>query len=309
MSATDPVHQQIESIVTADEVVLFMKGNRSFPQCGFSATVVQILDSMLGEYKTVNVLSDPGIRQGIKDYSNWPTIPQLYIKGEFLGGCDIIREMHSAGELSSALGVNVGEVAAPEITITEAAATELRNALVDADAGDVLHLSVNTKWEHGLDMGPAGAASLVVESSGIKVAVNKVSAARANGVVIDFIERPGGGGFKIDNPNAPAQIHEISPKELQGMLASGEVTEVFDVRTAQEREICSLDNAPLFDDAVTKRLEGLPKTTPLAFICHHGGRSRSAADHFRKLGFTKLYNLAGGLDAWAQEVDTSMKRY
>ncbi len=203
MSATDPVHQQIESLVTSDEVVLFMKGNRSFPQCGFSATVVQILDSMLGEYKTVNVLSDPELRQGIKDYSNWPTIPQLYVRGEFLGGCDIVRQMHAAGELSTALGVEIGDVAEPTITITEAAAAELRNALAEADPGDVLHLSVNTKWEHGLDMGPAGAATIMVESSGIKVAINKVSAARADGVVIDFVERPEGGGFKIENPNKP----------------------------------------------------------------------------------------------------------
>ena len=93
----------IDSKVKSDDVVLFMKGTKDFPQCGFSGQVVQILDHVGVDFSDVNVLADDGIRQGIKDYSNWPTIPQLYIKGEFVGGCDIIREMFQAGELQSYL--------------------------------------------------------------------------------------------------------------------------------------------------------------------------------------------------------------
>jgi len=92
-------HEQIDQTVKGSEVVLFMKGTPNFPQCGFSGQVVQILDYLGVEYGAVNVLEDDEIRQGIKEYSNWPTIPQLYVKGEFLGGCDIIREMFQAGEL------------------------------------------------------------------------------------------------------------------------------------------------------------------------------------------------------------------
>ena len=92
-------HDQIKSDITSNDVVLYMKGTPVFPQCGFSATVVQIL-SMLGvKYKSVDVLKDPEVRDGIKSFSNWPTIPQLYVKGEFVGGCDIIREMYEAQEL------------------------------------------------------------------------------------------------------------------------------------------------------------------------------------------------------------------
>ena len=93
----------IDSEVKSNDIVLFMKGTPAFPQCGFSGQVVQILDYLGVDYKGINVLADAHIRQGIKDYSNWPTIPQLYVKGEFVGGCDIVREMFQAGEMQTYL--------------------------------------------------------------------------------------------------------------------------------------------------------------------------------------------------------------
>ena len=97
------IEQFIDNEVKANDVVLFMKGTPQFPMCGFSGQVVQILNYLGVPYKGVNVLENEGIRQGIKDYSNWPTIPQLYVKGEFVGGCDITREMFQAGELQQLL--------------------------------------------------------------------------------------------------------------------------------------------------------------------------------------------------------------
>ena len=96
----DTVQQRINQNISDSPVVLFMKGSPVFPQCGFSAAVVQILSHLGVKFKGVDVLSDPGIRQGIKEFSNWPTIPQLYVKGEFVGGCDIPREMYEAEELA-----------------------------------------------------------------------------------------------------------------------------------------------------------------------------------------------------------------
>ena len=93
------VFDRIREEITDSDVVLFMKGTPVFPQCGFSAAVAQVLTVMGVKYKGVNVLDDPGIREGIKGFSNWPTIPQLYVKGEFVGGCDIVREMYENGEL------------------------------------------------------------------------------------------------------------------------------------------------------------------------------------------------------------------
>jgi monothiol glutaredoxin len=97
------VQDWIRKTVASNDVVLFMKGNKNFPQCGFSAQVVQILGHVGVDYKDINVLEDMGIREGIKSFSQWPTIPQLYVKGEVVGGCDIIREMFQQGELAQLL--------------------------------------------------------------------------------------------------------------------------------------------------------------------------------------------------------------
>lgn len=93
------MQEQIKQTVTGNAIVLFMKGNANFPQCGFSGRAIQILQGLDAEFVTVDVLTNEQVRQGIKDYSNWPTIPQLYIKGEFVGGSDIMTEMYEAGEL------------------------------------------------------------------------------------------------------------------------------------------------------------------------------------------------------------------
>jgi monothiol glutaredoxin len=99
MDNQNPVHQRISQEVADNEVVVFMKGSPVFPQCGFSATVVEILSQMGVRFKGIDVLTDPPLRDGVKSFSDWPTIPQLYVKGEFVGGCDIIREMFQTGEL------------------------------------------------------------------------------------------------------------------------------------------------------------------------------------------------------------------
>jgi monothiol glutaredoxin len=96
----DPVKERIEADLKTNDVVLYMKGTPVFPQCGFSAAVVQVLTHMGVKFKGINVLDDPELRQGIKEFTNWPTIPQLYVKGEFVGGCDIVREMYQSGELT-----------------------------------------------------------------------------------------------------------------------------------------------------------------------------------------------------------------
>lgn len=100
---SNDVFDRIRHDIANNDVVVYMKGSAVFPQCGFSAAVVQVLDNLRVHYRDVDVLSDPALRQGIKDFTNWPTIPQLYIKGEFIGGCDIVREMYATGELQDLL--------------------------------------------------------------------------------------------------------------------------------------------------------------------------------------------------------------
>ncbi|HTM22736.1 MAG TPA: Grx4 family monothiol glutaredoxin [Kofleriaceae bacterium] len=310
MSLSPELKTRIDEIIASDKVVLFMKGNRNFPQCGFSASVVQILNGLIDEYTTVNVLSDPEIRQAIKDYSQWPTIPQLYVRGEFVGGSDIVRELHASGELQKMLGAPAAaDVAPPAITVTPAAAKALREALADADAGDFVHIGVSNRFEHSMDLGPKGATDIAVTSGDLTVLVDPISAKRAGGLVIDFVDSPSGAGFRIENPNAPPQVKPLSAGELAAKLKAGEVVELFDVRTPQEIDIARIDGGRLLDDAAMAYIDGLAKDTPIAFYCHTGRRSLSAAEHFRDKGFTRVFNLTGGIDAWSREVDPKVPRY
>jgi monothiol glutaredoxin len=106
---SEPLRKQISDLVTGNRVVLFMKGTRRMPQCGFSAHVIQILDALLPGYETVDVLRSPELRDGIKQFSDWPTIPQLYVDGKFIGGCDIVREMNASGELQKLISLVDGQ--------------------------------------------------------------------------------------------------------------------------------------------------------------------------------------------------------
>lgn len=99
----DSVREQIQQIIDSHDIVLFMKGTKHFPQCGFSATVVEVLRRSGSDFQDVNVLEDQTLREGIKRFTNWPTIPQLYVHGQFVGGCDIVREMYQKGELDAVL--------------------------------------------------------------------------------------------------------------------------------------------------------------------------------------------------------------
>jgi monothiol glutaredoxin len=308
--ALDPqLKQKLDQLVASDNVVLFMKGTRSFPQCGFSASVVNILNTLVPKFTTVNILTDPDVRGGMKEYSDWPTFPQLFIKGEFVGGADIVRQMHENGELEKLLGGLVVAAKPPTVTVTERAATELKAALAEGSPGDVIHLTITPSWEHQLDLGAKEASHVTVESAGITLQLDRASAQRAGGTVVDFVETADGGGFKIDNPNRPAQVKQIGPKELKALLDAGKVKAIYDVRTDKERAVARIGDAPMLDDKVMADIEQLPKDTPIAFFCHRGGRSNAAAQHFLKLGFSSVYNLAGGIDAWSAEVDPSVPRY
>ena len=305
MAAEQTAHPQISSLIEQNRVVLFMKGTRHFPQCGFSATVVQILDQLLPEYHTVNVLKDPDIREGVKRFSNWPTIPQLYVEGKFVGGCDIVREMYVAGELQSLLGVKE-DVSAPRVTLTAAA----RQALQEASQGEegTLRLGVSSRFEYELALDERRSGDFEVDAGGIKVLVDRPSAKRADGITIDFVQE-GGGAFRIDNPNEPARVRPLKPAELKSMLDRGEVAHLLDVRSEAERDLARIEGARLLDDETAQDLSELDRDTVLVFHCHHGMRSQNAAEGFVREGFRRVYNLEGGIEAWSRDVDPSVPRY
>jgi monothiol glutaredoxin len=307
MPLTEDRRAELDRLVRSRRVVLFMKGNRHFPACGFSATVVGILNQFTVEYETVNILEDPAIREGMKEFSSWPTFPQLYVEGQFVGGCDIVKEMHAQGELSKVLGVAPKEVRPPHVTITAAAARAFQDALADA-GDDVLRLEIDPRFQYDLHFGPKEEGDLAVSSGGVVLHVGRASAARADGISIDFVEGPKGTAFKIDNPNEPPRVKPIDPRALKALLDAGKV-ELFDVRPDDERARASIAQARKLDAAGQEYLLGLKKDTPVAFHCHHGTRSRRAAEELLGQGFTNVYNLEGGIEAWSRDVDPSVPRY
>src|SRR3954470_20957033 len=139
MALSEPIKQRIDGLVASDRVVLFMKGTRRAPQCGFSAQVVQILDQLLPEYQTHDVLASAELRDAIKEYSQWPTIPQLYIDGKFVGGCDIVKDLKASGELEQLLGAEAPAVVPPKVTASPEAVAAFKGAVTEGDP-DVLHL-------------------------------------------------------------------------------------------------------------------------------------------------------------------------
>lgn len=307
MSLDPALRARIETLLAANPVVLFMKGDPRAPACGFSSKAVGALDAAGASYAHVNVLTDPEIREGIKAYGDWPTIPQLYIGGELVGGSDIILQMAASGELHAALGLPAPDRTPPQITITPAAATMLQQAIADAGAGYALQIEIDNGFNARLQLAPRDDAAIASESEGIRAQFDLASAQRARGLVIDWADDERGKGLVIDNPNAPPKVRNLTPAEASARAQAGGLT-IVDVRPAEERAQASipLDHAT-FDDGV-EEIEALPKDTPIAFLCRSGGRSAQAAEHFRALGFREVYNIVGGTNAWAQ-IDPTVPQY
>lgn len=211
---TDALRHEIDRLLVENDVVLFMKGTPEQPRCGFSARVVEILGQHGTTYRAVDVLARPDMREGIKMYGNWPTLPQLYVQGALVGGCDIVMQLYQEGTLAETL-----------------------------------------------------------------------------------------------RPPAPVRVQQLSVQELKQWLAAGEAFRLFDVRTADERRIAHIDGSTLLDERARAELETLPRGTRLVFHCHHGGRSQAAAELYLQKGFTQVWNVKGGIDAWSMDVDPRVKRY
>lgn len=306
MPLSEELHKRIADIIAADQVVLFMKGTRFRPACGFSGGVVELLDTLVPTYTTVDVLADAELREGIKEFSSWPTIPQLYVRGEFVGGADIVREMHGSGELAQLLGAP--QVRPPRVEVSARAAEVFREVMTEAGPGEAIRVTVGPRFQHDLAVEPRRAGDLEVVAGGITLLFDPMSAARADGLRLDYVERDGQAGFSIDNPNAPPQVKQVTARELRDRLAAGAV-QLFDVRTPQERAIAAIAGARLLDEATRQDILALDRGTPLVFHCHHGVRSQAAAEYFLSQGFRDVSNLVGGIDAWSREVDERVPRY
>jgi monothiol glutaredoxin len=307
MSDLAATRSRIETLLSQHPIVLFMKGTRHAPRCGFSAATTERLNELLDDYVTVDVLADEAIRQGIKEYGNWPTIPQLYVRGELVGGADIVQTMYDSGELHRLLGASEPDRTPPTISISDEAAGAIRSALVEAD-GMKLFLVIDANFQPQFQLREANGHEVSAHSNGIDVCFDLASAQRARGAAIGWAETAHGAGLSISLPAAPSAVRSMSVAELAQRLDAGTITAI-DVRPAVDRAFAPFPRAEALDAGSQQRLFALDKGTPLAFICHHGNSSRGAADHFRSLGFRDVHNVEGGIDAWSVEIDPSVPRY
>ena len=305
MALDDQTREAIDALLKDNRVVLFMKGTPAQPQCGFSAKTTAALNMLLPDYVTINVLDYPQVREGIKEYSNWPTIPQLYVEGELIGGCDIVLDMMQSGELADVLGLDKPDVAAPSIAISDTAAEAIRSAVSD-QPNMKLHLKIDAGWGHSMNLDAVAAPDAIsTESNGVTLYLDPWSAARANGLSIDIEEQLAGTSFVFDNPNAPPPVNQMTVQDLQQKLARGEEVLLFDVRTGEERARNRIEAARHWDQDAMQLIDSLPKDTQLVFHCEVGGRSQQAAEHYRRQGYSNLHNVQGGIRAWIEEIESA----
>ena len=293
------VKQRIEELIESDKVFLFMKGNPQTPMCGFSGNTVKMLKDLLGEeYGTFNVLEDNDIREGIKIYSDWPTIPQLYINKEFVGGNDIISEMFNTGELHELLGLNKPDRTPPNMRITDEALTHIKEGMKDA-GNNKLFLSIDDEFNTRFSLESPKGYEVVASVKDLDIYMDIGTAERAQNIEISWIEELQGSGLRIKNPNEPPAVQEISVAELQDRFDTDAANpNIYDVRPEDKVAEGTLPGAKRLDKQAIEAIESMDKSSPLVFVCQVGQSSMAAAEYFRKKGYTKVFNLTGGYNAW-----------
>lgn len=309
-------HERIRMLIASEPVVLFMKGTRAQPQCGFSSRVVDLLDDLLEGYQTFDILSDAQLREGLKTFSDWPTFPQLYVGGTFVGGADITIELHKEGELKKLLERAAPDAGkkpetAPEVHLTEAALQAFRR--YSEMERPTVRMEVARDFDVTLEIEAPRAGDLALDLGNLILSMDKRSASRANGMTIDFVQKLNAegiaeDGFKIDNPNKPAQVKPLSVHEYKAMRDSGKPHLLLDVRTQGERDTAMIQGSELLDDDMMERLMELDRASTIVCQCHHGVRSRNAAHQLVAIGFRDVWNLTGGIDAWS-DLDASVPKY
>ncbi|MCF6299586.1 MAG: Grx4 family monothiol glutaredoxin [Proteobacteria bacterium] len=299
---SQPTIQRIESLLDENKVILFMKGTPQTPMCGFSSNTVKILKDLIpGEFSSFNVLEDQEIREGIKQYGQWPTIPQLYINKELVGGNDIITEMFNTGELQRILNLPQPDRTAPEIKISDEALEHIKNGLVDV-GDNVLYLNIDDAFNTRFSLETPKGYEIISQQQDIKFYMDIATAKRAQGIEIDWVDELQGSGLRIKNPNEPPAIKHLTVDELKQWIDSDkEQAQIFDVRSEEKFSLGSIPQSKRLSKQSMQDIEQMDKQTPLVFVCQIGKSSQGAADHFRKKGFDNVYSLDGGYNAWVAE--------
>ncbi len=299
---------KIDSLIKNNPVVLFMKGSKEHPQCGFSKQVVEVLGKLLADFATCDILADQEMREAIKEYSSWPTIPQLYIDGEFIGGCDIVLDLDKQGELPKLLKISRA-TKAPHLEISPEAVTAFKNATHEKGVQEAIRISVSANFDHGLEFDEARTDDFIISIADLTIVIDPYSAHRADNLKIGFVSDKLDAGFAFDNPNEPPLVKEISVEELAAWQKSAHPHLLIDVRPRSEWDLAHINAAKPLEQLSKADIAQLDKNHPIVLHCHHGGRSRRTAETWRSWGFNNLYNLTGGIDAWSRKIDPKVPVY
>ncbi|MGE0704042.1 MAG: rhodanese-like domain-containing protein [Vicinamibacterales bacterium] len=198
-------------------------------------------------------------------------------------------------------------MAVPTIHVTDSAREVIETTARDEGAR-ALRITIGDAFDHEMRFDEPAADDVVIPLGNIAILLDPHSAGRAEGMSIDYVNRPDGSGFVVENPNIP-KVRQINAHELELLMTSGSPFLLIDVRTEQERAIATIEGSRLLDESSYEELATLDRNTPLVFQCHHGIRSQAAAEHFVHEGFRNGFNHEGGIDAWSQMVDPRVPRY
>ena len=248
-------YPKIEEQLEQHKIVLFMKGSKAEPQCGFSAKVVSILEGIIDSFHTVDVLLDSQLKEDLKIFSDWPTFPQLFVNKEFIGGCDLVEQLFYSGELYELLGGKKGEKdTMPDIHVSEEAAVVIKEG-VDRSENEVLHLTIDQSFNHDFQIAPRDPSRTCVLAGGVEIHLDRDSLNRASNLKIGMTDSDKGYGFEIFNPNAGTSFKDISVQKLKEWKDSGEEFFLFDVRTMEERQIARLQDSIFLDESAVETIK------------------------------------------------------
>lgn len=304
------IRQRIDALRASHRLVLLMSGTPATSHCGVSLRLCALLDDIGLDYAPVDVASDLQPGRGGKREGEWLAIAQLYLDGEFIASGDLIEQRANAGELHAALGLPAPDRRPPEVTLSPAAAQFLRAVIANSEDGTVAEIEVDAQWASCLLLVPRRKGMIHTQVHGVPLQFGLMSARRSDGLAIDWHDVERGPSWTMRFPWSPViePVRPISPAQADAGARDGRLI-IVDIRPPQERALARLDLPFLSLDESSHEIRNLAPAVPLAVLCHHGDRSIHAAAHLHQLGHRNLYYIEGGIEAWANLVDTSIPHY
>lgn len=307
---------QAKTLLEAHEVVLLWREDAAA-----SARARAQLERCGVRPELVEVRAQAELAAGLAALAGSTRVPLLFVRGALLGDAEALEALDARGELHAALGPSArapegplarepaleGALALPTVTVSDAAKAKLLEAL-GGSGEEFVRVEVLPGGRFDLSVGPREPGDVLVRAGELGIVLDPQSAPRARGLAIDYVREGEEEGFSLRLPESPARVRQLSAKALQELLAKGEPVLLYDVRPEGERELAAIPGHRVLDEAGLAQLRSLGRDVRVVLVCHHGVRSQRAAERLAAEGFTQVYNLAGGVDAYSS-VDPTIPRY